>query len=125
EVTVWLAAPKDEPPGDARHERVREYILAQYVAGFQSPDDIEAIESCSQGHRAVTYPAAQAAQWSDLSLGYHHLTGGHELRMRVFWRRWHADIQGIHGLVRTDDWENLDEYERTMAELRAEPALRR
>lgn len=125
EVTVWLAAPKGEPPGEERHERVREYILAQYVAGFQSPDDIEAIESCSQGHQAVTFPAAGAAQWSDLSLGYHDLTGGHELRMRVFWRRWHADIRGDRVLARTDDWESVEEYEQTMAELRAGSAVRR
>jgi hypothetical protein len=119
EVTVWLFAPKEEPAGEERHERIREYILAQYVGGFQSPDDIEAIESCSQGHQAVNFPAAGAAAWSDISLGMHTLGGGHELRMRVFWRRWHADIQGNHGLVKTDDWESLEEFEQAVARSKA------
>jgi p-cumate 2,3-dioxygenase alpha subunit len=88
-VNAWCAGPKGETPEQIRW-RVDSYITFLGPGGFGTPDDVEVLESCQEGFRAV-----EEVEWSDVSRGMHRqATAFDELQMRTFWRAWAARIEG-------------------------------
>lgn len=83
-VHSWALAPAEETePFLAR--RLDNYLEFLGPAGFATPDDIEAIESCQR-----SYAGADRTRWSDLSKGmtFSEQDWEDEGQMRAFWRRW-------------------------------------
>jgi p-cumate 2,3-dioxygenase alpha subunit len=93
-VDSWALAPAEETePFLAR--RLDNYLEFLGPAGFATPDDIEAIESCQRG-----YAGAADAVWSDLSKGMTFASQDweDEGQLRAFWRRWREIVEdGEHG----------------------------
>ena len=117
EFTTWAVVPESYDEEQVKDANQNEFFDAQGPGGFQQPDDFEALESCQQGFVAKGVP------WSDISRGMHRPSEEtDELPMRVFWRQWHADIQGFPRNVRTDDWESLEEFEKSAGLARAPAA---
>ena len=113
EFTTWAAVPEGYSEDRIRDVNRNEFFDGQGPGGFQQPDDFEALESCQLGF------TAQGVQWSDISRGMHRPSEEtDELPMRVFWRQWHADMLSLSRGGRTDDWESLEELERTIAAAR-------
>ncbi len=89
EISVWSLAPVEERGTPALERRLTNFLEFLGPAGFATPDDVEALESC---HRAfATY---REAPWNDLSKGFRgpddDLVGAtkDELPQRAFWRGW-------------------------------------
>jgi phenylpropionate dioxygenase-like ring-hydroxylating dioxygenase large terminal subunit len=87
-ITQWsLATPGED--ADLRARRIENFITFQGPGGFATPDDIEALEACQAGFRAVG-----GVPWSDISRGMwlertgQPCTSSDERQMRAFWRRW-------------------------------------
>ena len=97
EVTAWEVAPREESESMLAR-RLDSFLTFLGPGGFATPDDVEALESCQEGF------LANQVEWSDISRGMHHDAprSVHELQMRGFWRRWHADMLGL-GKVDTGD----------------------
>jgi p-cumate 2,3-dioxygenase alpha subunit len=82
DVTAWELAPRGELAA-LRQRRLDSFLTFLGPAGFATPDDVEALESCQQGF------AGGGVQWSDISRGMaREQHGNDEGQMRVFWRRW-------------------------------------
>lgn len=82
DVTAWEMAPVGEPAA-LRKSRLDNFLSFLGPAGFATPDDIEALESCQQGFDSG------GVEWNDISRGMNRTAqGSDELQMRVFWRRW-------------------------------------
>jgi p-cumate 2,3-dioxygenase alpha subunit len=80
----WALAPAEETE-DFLARRLDNYTEFLGPAGFATPDDIEALESCQRGF--VDVPEAQ---WTDLSkgAGSNQHDWEDEVQQRAFWRRW-------------------------------------
>jgi p-cumate 2,3-dioxygenase alpha subunit len=89
DVTAWEMAPRSEP-AQLRRRRLDSFLTFLGPAGFATPDDVEALESCQQGFDSG------GIEWNDLSRGMarQHPETNDELQMRVFWRRW-AQQMGV------------------------------
>ena len=86
QITAWEMAPREEQP-DVRQRRLDSFLTFLGPGGFATPDDIEALESCQQGFRSG------GVEWNDISRGMARVPQGNdEAQMRVFWRRWRADM---------------------------------
>jgi p-cumate 2,3-dioxygenase alpha subunit len=97
EVNQWELVPRREPAGLAGL-RLDGSVTFQGPGGFGTPDDIEALESCQIGYRALEL------EWSDVSRGMRRdARSDDELTARGFWRHWHAMIQGRAGNERVAD----------------------
>jgi p-cumate 2,3-dioxygenase alpha subunit len=82
DVTAWEMAPVGESP-TLRASRLDNFLSFLGPAGFATPDDVEALESCQQGFNSG------GVEWNDISRGMNReAQGSDELQMRVFWRRW-------------------------------------
>ena len=113
EFTTWAAVPEGHSEDRIRDVNRDEFFDGQGPGGFQQPDDFEALESCQIGFTAKGVP------WNDISRGMHRPSEeSDELPMRIFWRQWHADMLSLPRGIRTDDWESLEELERTIAAVR-------
>ena len=90
EITAWHLVPNEESP-KMHSIRLDTYLTFFGPGGFASPDDVEALESCQSGLRAIE------VEWSDISRGMLKPVpeGTGELQMRGFWRQWHANMQGF------------------------------
>ena len=90
EVTAWHLVPKDDP-GGMLSTRLDSFLTFLGPGGFATPDDVEVMESCQAGYRA------SEAEYSDVSRGMLKpiAHGSDEFQMRVFWRQWHAHLQGL------------------------------
>ena len=90
EVTAWHLVPKDESEAMLAI-RLDSFLTFLGPGGFATPDDVEAMESCQAGFRAVEM------EWSDISRGMLRPAPqwADELQMRGFWRQWHANMQGL------------------------------
>jgi p-cumate 2,3-dioxygenase subunit alpha len=90
EVTAWELAPPEE--GEELHrQRLDNFLTFWGPGGLASPDDVEALETCQR-----SFAAQRELGWSDISRGMHKpvATGGDELQMRTWWRRWNEIITG-------------------------------
>ncbi|HEY1973921.1 MAG TPA: aromatic ring-hydroxylating dioxygenase subunit alpha [Pseudonocardia sp.] len=86
EVTAWEMAPRDELP-QLRQRRLDSFLTFLGPAGFATPDDVEALESCQQGFNSG------GVEWNDISRGMaREPQGDDEGQMRAFWRRWAAQM---------------------------------
>jgi p-cumate 2,3-dioxygenase alpha subunit len=86
DVTAWEMAPKGELP-QLRQRRLDSFLTFLGPAGFATPDDLEALESCQQGF------ASGGVQWNDISRGMARTPEGNdEAQMRAFWRRWQEQM---------------------------------
>jgi p-cumate 2,3-dioxygenase alpha subunit len=82
EVTAWELAPKGELAA-LRQRRLDSFLTFLGPAGFATPDDVEALESCQQGF------SSGGVEWNDISRGMARVPAGNdEFQMRVFWREW-------------------------------------
>jgi p-cumate 2,3-dioxygenase alpha subunit len=82
DITAWELAPKGELAA-LRQRRLDSFLTFLGPAGFATPDDVEALESCQQGF------TSGGVEWSDISRGMaREQHGNDEGQMRVFWRRW-------------------------------------
>jgi p-cumate 2,3-dioxygenase alpha subunit len=82
DVTAWELAARDEPVA-VRQCRLDNFLTFLGPAGFATPDDVEALESCQQGFNSG------GVEWNDISRGMGRpAQGNDELQMRAFWRRW-------------------------------------
>jgi len=88
ETVAFAVGPQDESPAQ-RGRRLDSFLTFLGPAGFASPDDVEALESCQRGF------AAREVEWSDVSRGMSRTPGSHdELQMRTFWRAYIALLAG-------------------------------
>jgi p-cumate 2,3-dioxygenase alpha subunit len=90
EVTAWELAPPEE--GEELHrQRLDNFLTFWGPGGLASPDDVEALETCQR-----SFAGRRELAWSDMSRGMHKPvpTGGDELQMRTWWRRWNEIITG-------------------------------
>jgi hypothetical protein len=80
-----------------RARRLENFITFQGPGGFATPDDLEVLEACQAGFRAVG-----GVPWSDMSRGMsldnsgQPCTTSDEGQLRAFWRRWQA-LMGREG----------------------------
>jgi p-cumate 2,3-dioxygenase alpha subunit len=82
DVTAWQLAPAGELP-QLRQRRLDSFLTFLGPAGFATPDDVEALESCQQGFNSG------GVEWNDISRGMaREPQGDDEAQMRAFWRRW-------------------------------------
>jgi len=82
DVTAWQLAAKGEHPA-VRQTRLDNFLTFLGPAGFATPDDVEALESCQQGFNSG------GVEWNDISRGMDRVPKGNdESQMRAFWRRW-------------------------------------
>jgi p-cumate 2,3-dioxygenase alpha subunit len=82
DVTAWQLAPAGELP-QLRQRRLDSFLTFLGPAGFATPDDVEALESCQQGF------SSGGVQWNDISRGMaREPQGDDEAQMRAFWRQW-------------------------------------
>ncbi|HTK65467.1 MAG TPA: hypothetical protein VL595_23970, partial [Pseudonocardia sp.] len=87
--TAWELAPRGELPS-LRQRRLDSFLTFLGPAGFATPDDVEALESCQQGFNSG------GVEWNDISRGMARTPAGtDEHQMRVFWRQW-ARRMGSH-----------------------------
>ena len=88
DVTAWELAPKDELP-QLRQRRLDSFLTFLGPAGFATPDDLEALESCQQGF------ASGGVEWNDISRGMaRDPEANDEAQMRAFWRQWQQQMGG-------------------------------
>jgi phenylpropionate dioxygenase-like ring-hydroxylating dioxygenase large terminal subunit len=88
-INAWCVGPIGETP-DQIKSRVDGYITFLGPAGFATPDDVEALESCQQGFS--TWQLGE--EWSDISRGMNRLPQAvDEIQMRTFWRAWQAHLE--------------------------------
>jgi p-cumate 2,3-dioxygenase subunit alpha len=86
DVTAWELAPKDELP-QLRQRRLDSFLTFLGPAGFATPDDLEALESCQQGF------ASGGVEWNDISRGMaRDPEANDEAQMRAFWRQWQRQM---------------------------------
>jgi phenylpropionate dioxygenase-like ring-hydroxylating dioxygenase large terminal subunit len=99
EIDAWALMP-DSDSQELRQKRFENFISFLGPAGFGTPDDVSGLEGCQRG-----FATQQEVPWSDISRGMtkEQPTNVEELQMRVFWRRWHALMQGNTGPVECDD----------------------
>ena len=91
DVTAWEMAPRGELP-QLRQRRLDSFLTFLGPAGFATPDDVEALESCQQGFNSG------GVEWNDISRGMARVPhGDDEAQMRVFWRCW-AQRMGPAGM---------------------------
>jgi p-cumate 2,3-dioxygenase alpha subunit len=91
DITAWELAPRGEL-AQLRQRRLDSYLTFLGPAGFATPDDVEALESCQQGF------TSGGVEWNDISRGMARTPEGNdEAQMRVFWRRW-AEQMGAAAL---------------------------
>ena len=94
EVSVWSLAPVEERDTVALERRLTNFLEFLGPAGFATPDDVEALESC---HRA--FAANREAPWNDLSKGFRGPGDDaigetkDEVPQRAFWRGWRQCIE--------------------------------
>ena len=89
EVSAWSLGPVGETPEQIAR-RVDSYVTFLGPAGFATPDDVEALESCQEGFKAW-----REQEWSDISRGMARTpTMFDELQMRTFWRTWWSRLEG-------------------------------
>ncbi len=84
EISVWAIAPAEEFGRPAMERRLTNFLEFLGPAGFATPDDIEAFESCQRA-----YASWREAPWNDFSKGFGmapEVTD--ELPQRVFWLEW-------------------------------------
>ncbi|AEH09458.1 2-chlorobenzoate 1,2-dioxygenase [Candidatus Protofrankia datiscae] len=82
DVTAWELAPRDEL-AQLRQRRLDSFLTFLGPAGFATPDDLEALESCQQGF------TSGGVEWNDISRGMARTPAANdEAQMRAFWRRW-------------------------------------
>ena len=82
DVTAWQLAPAGELP-QLRQRRLDSFLTFLGPAGFATPDDVEALESCQQGFNSG------GVQCNDISRGMaREPQGDDEAQMRAFWRHW-------------------------------------
>ena len=90
-VTSWAIAPAEENDKFLRR-RLDNFLEFLGPAGFASPDDLEALESCQRSF------ANTEARWNDVSRGMVASSQGRdegwedEGQIRSFWRRWHEYV---------------------------------
>jgi p-cumate 2,3-dioxygenase alpha subunit len=86
DVTAWEMAPRDELPA-LRQRRLDSFLTFLGPAGFATPDDLEALESCQQGF------SSGGVEWNDLSRGMDRAPQANdEAQMRAFWRQWQRQM---------------------------------
>ncbi|WP_028936969.1 aromatic ring-hydroxylating oxygenase subunit alpha [Pseudonocardia spinosispora] len=86
DVTAWEMAPRDELPA-LRQRRLDSFLTFLGPAGFATPDDAEALESCQQGF------SSGGVEWNDISRGMaREPHADDEAQMRTFWRRWQSQM---------------------------------
>jgi p-cumate 2,3-dioxygenase alpha subunit len=86
DVTAWEMAPRGEL-AQLRQRRLDSFLTFLGPAGFATPDDIEALESCQQGF------TSGGVEWNDISRGMNRAPEANdEEQMRVFWRRWQQQM---------------------------------
>jgi p-cumate 2,3-dioxygenase alpha subunit len=86
DVTAWEIAPRGEL-AQLRQRRLDSFLTFLGPAGFATPDDIEALESCQLGF------ASGGVEWNDISRGMHRAPEANdEAQMRAFWRRWQEQM---------------------------------
>jgi p-cumate 2,3-dioxygenase subunit alpha len=86
DVTAWEIAPTGEL-AQLRQRRLDSFLTFLGPAGFATPDDIEALESCQQGY------VSGGVEWNDISRGMARAPQANdEEQMRVFWRRWQRQM---------------------------------
>lgn len=86
DVTAWEIAPRDEL-AQLRQRRLDSFLTFLGPAGFATPDDIEALESCQQGF------SSGGVEWNDISRGMGRTPEANdEAQMRAFWRRWQRQM---------------------------------
>jgi len=89
EINVWSMAPVEERGTPALERRLTNFLEFLGPAGFATPDDVEALESC---HRS--FANWREAPWNDLSKGFRGPDDDHvgetkdEVPQRAFWRAW-------------------------------------
>lgn len=89
EISVWAIAPAEEQGKPAMSRRLTNFLEFLGPAGFATPDDIEAFESCQRA-----YGAWREAPWNDFSKGLNappDVTD--ELPQRVFWLEWQRRLR--------------------------------
>jgi p-cumate 2,3-dioxygenase subunit alpha len=88
DVTAWEMAPRDELPA-LRQRRLDSFLTFLGPAGFATPDDLEALESCQQGF------SSGGVEWNDISRGMDRVPQANdEAQMRAFWRQWQRQMGG-------------------------------
>jgi p-cumate 2,3-dioxygenase subunit alpha len=86
DITAWEMAPRGEQP-QLRQRRLDSFLTFLGPAGFATPDDVEALESCQQGFNSG------GVEWNDISRGMaREQRGNDEGQMRTFWRRWQQQM---------------------------------
>ena len=86
DVTAWEMAPRDELPA-LRQRRLDSFLTFLGPAGFATPDDLEALESCQQGF------SSGGVEWNDISRGMDRIPQANdEAQMRAFWRQWQRQM---------------------------------
>jgi len=86
DVTAWEMAPSDELP-QLRQRRLDSFLTFLGPAGFATPDDLEALESCQQGF------SSGGVEWNDISRGMDRAPQANdEAQMRAFWRQWQRQM---------------------------------
>ncbi|MDT7593991.1 MAG: p-cumate 2,3-dioxygenase subunit alpha [Pseudonocardiales bacterium] len=86
DITAWEMAPRGELP-QLRQRRLDSFLTFLGPAGFATPDDVEALESCQQGFNSG------GVEWNDISRGMaREQRGNDEGQMRTFWRRWQQQM---------------------------------
>jgi p-cumate 2,3-dioxygenase alpha subunit len=86
DVTAWEIAPRDEL-AQLRQRRLDSFLTFLGPAGFATPDDIEALESCQQGF------SSGGVDWNDISRGMDRVPQANdEAQMRAFWRHWQEQM---------------------------------
>ena len=89
EISAWSIGPNGETPEQIAR-RVDSYVTFLGPAGFATPDDVEALESCQEGFKTW-----REQEWSDISRGMtREATMFDELQMRTFWRTWASRLAG-------------------------------
>ncbi len=85
QVSTWAVAPRDESDW-LRKIRLRNFLEFLGPGGLATPDDIEALERCQRGYRAI-----REAPWTDVSKGALNaaeLPMDDEGQIRAFWTEW-------------------------------------
>jgi p-cumate 2,3-dioxygenase alpha subunit len=90
EISVWALAPGEEVGKPAMSRRLTNFLEFLGPAGFATPDDIEAFESCQRA-----YGNFREAPWNDFSKGMGSPPDPtDELPQRIFWLEWQRRMAG-------------------------------
>jgi p-cumate 2,3-dioxygenase alpha subunit len=90
EISVWAIAPAEEVGKPAMSRRLTNFLEFLGPAGFATPDDIEAFESCQRA-----YGNYREAPWNDFSKGMNLPPDPtDELPQRIFWLEWQRRMAG-------------------------------